>query len=171
MTDNQIIDIHEALNSAEEDTTPFVAVQDDTIAVFGDANKTQVKKLDYSIDFRVPIITESGMEIKEHTQVYKNVFVKPRQEMGAIRLIAQLYPYFKQVVDGEPRDMTKDEIIAVVGSMEDKVVNTMYDLVAHILGVDDELKDYMDGISVIVAATQIMRSNPSTLNAASTFFT
>ena len=42
------------IKKAEEDTTPYAVVAGEEIHVVGDANKTEVKKHDYTVRFRFP---------------------------------------------------------------------------------------------------------------------
>lgn len=170
MTDQQIIDIRDALNSEDGADVPFAVVKDQNIAVFGDANATAIQAKDYRILFHIPVETPDGIQYKSYEKTYKNVFIKPIQQTKVVRLLAQLYPYFKQIVGGEVKDRTDEDLIAIVASMEDHVIDTMYDLVLQVLGIDESLRDYMDGGSVVTAAVQLIKSNPSTRKEAEAFF-
>lgn len=170
MTDQNILDIRDALNSDEGENVPFAVVKDQNIAVFGDVNETAIQKRDYTIQFQFPVETSDGVQYKYHEKVYKDVFIKPIQQTKVVRLLAQLYPYFKTVVDGEVKELSDEALINIVASMEDRVIDTMYTLVAQVLGIDEELKDYMMGGSVITAAIQLIKSNPSAKREAAAFF-
>lgn len=171
MTEQNILDIKGALDEAQDSTVPFAVVKDQNIAVFGDANKTAIKKRNYTIQFKIPVETDHGVEVAYREKTYRDVFITPRQEMSAVKMIAQLYPYFKRPTqDGEVEELTDEELLSIVASMEDKVIDTMYDFVAMVLGVDDALKEYMMGGSVISTAVDLIKSNPSTINEADAFF-
>lgn len=172
MTQEGILSIKNGIDKAQDSTVPFAIVKDENLIVAGDANETKPVLRDYEIVFRTPKQQQDGSikEVRE-TLVRKNVYIKPRQEMKAVKLIAQLLPYFRKVnPDGTVGDFNDDQILELVAEMEDRVFDTMYDLVATVLEIDPDVKDYMEPGSVIVAVDKIIRSNPSTVNEADTFF-
>lgn len=172
MTQEELLNIRDGIDKAQDSTVPFAIVKDENVIVAGDANETKPNPRDYEIVFRTPKEQPDGSIIEERGVLKrKNVFIKPRQEMKAVKLIAQLLPYFRKVnADGTVGNYTDDQILELVAEMEDRVFDTMYDLVATVLEIDPGVKDYMEPGSVIVAVDKIIRSNPSTVNEADTFF-
>ena len=171
-TQEAILNIKDGLDKAQDSVVPFAVVQGDDIAVAGDANETKANPRTYEIEFRVPQKKDDGTyeEISKSVE-YKNVFITPRQEMKAVKLIAQLMPYFRKINNnGTVGEFTNEEMLDLIGEMEDKVIDTMYDLVATVLNIDPALKDYMMPGSVLVSVERIIRSNPATVNEADTFF-
>ena len=172
MKQEAFLNVRDGIDAAQNSTVPFAIVKDENIVVAGDANDTKPNPRDYEITFRTPKEQPDGTITEERSVLQrKNVFIKPRQEMKAVKLIAQLLPYFKKInTDGTVGEFTDDQILELVAEMEDSVFDTMYDLVATVLEIDSSVKDYMEPGSVIVAVNQIIRSNPSTVNEADTFF-
>lgn len=162
--------IEGGIKEAEKDDTPFLVASDDTLAVVGDANKTQLNKHDFEIVFRTPP-EEPGGSYNNVKKKFENVYITPRKETRVLRLITSMMPYFKGVTpEGEVRDLEADEKIMILQSVADEAFDHMYDLVAFVLGIDEELKEYMTPVSVMKAALQIIEGYPEVINEADTFF-
>ena len=157
-------EISEALDKAEEDTTPFMVVTDQDLNVVGDANKTEINKHDYIVNFRVFKAGKYEWVEKE----FKDVYITPRNDVKVSRMLTQLMPFFKKTEDGKVKKFTNEEILDIL--TQDALLDTMYDTVAAILNIPDSLKDYMAPESVIQAVTQIIKDYPEAVNEADTFF-
>lgn len=171
MTQNEVLEFKKALDSAEESVVPFAVAKDNELNIVGDANETKVNPFDYKITFRIPDTSDGTVKYSEKTAEFKNVYVTPRNEMRVVKTIAQLLPYFRKIKeDGTVGEFTNDELLEVVATMEDEVIDSMYTLVSTVLGIDPKLRDYMIAKDVIAATTQIIMTNPSAVNEADTFF-
>lgn len=167
-TEEKIIQLKEARDKAMEDTTPFPVMKDGDLAVVGDANKTEVKKHDFVVTFVVP--DENGVYQKRNVE-YKDVYLKPRQAVTVQRLMTALQPLYSKIKPGgKVEDYTADEIRELAIAYEGTVLDQIYRLVAVVLGVDDELVDYMHPDSVMEAYHKIMQLYPDMVKAAESFF-
>lgn len=171
MTEKEFLKIREELDNAQDSVIPFAAVHNDTVAVVGDANETEIKKNDFKITYRIPKRNEDGT-IGTMTQEveYNDVFITPRQDMKVVRLLTQLLPYFRKVNNGKVEEYNDNEIIEIVSGMDDEIYDLMYKLVASVLRINPELVDYMTPVSVLVAVAQIIHSYPEVAKEADTFF-
>lgn len=168
-------DVKSAMDKAEEDVTPFAVVNDSKLSVIGDPNKTQVKQNDYVLTFRFPPSmnvegrkTARGIEVD---MTFKDIFIKPRDDMDIVRLLVNILPYFRKVEeDGTVTELGRDDIFNIIGSLSDEIINAMVDLVAKVCGVDERLKDYITPLSVMQTVAKIIGDFPELENEADTFF-
>lgn len=156
--------VDEAIDKAEESDTPFVVVANNEVNVVGDANKTEINKHDYVINFR---IFKNG-KYEWVKQEFKDVYITPRNDLKVSRMLTQLLPYFRKDEDGEIVKHDKDEVLSILE--QDTLLDSLYDTVAAVLNIPANLKPFMATDSVIAAATQIIRDFPETVNEADTFF-
>ena len=156
--------VDEAIDKADESDTPFAVVANGEVNVVGDANKTEVNKHDYVINFR---IYKNG-KYEWVKQEFKDVYITPRNDLKVGRMLTQMLPYFRKEEDGQSDKFSKDEILAIIE--QDAILDIMYDTVASVLGVPNNLKDFMSTDSVIAAVTQIILDFPEAVNEADTFF-
>lgn len=169
ITQDQLIQLREAKEAANESDIPFPIVKDGNIAVVGDANKTELNKHDFKLAFLVPNKNGDGYDRK--IVEYKNVWLKPRQAVTVQRLMTALLPLFYKVKEnGSVQEMNDDEMMAVVNMYEGTVLDQIYHLVAVVLGVDERLVDYIDPGSALEAYRQIMKSYPDVTKASDSFF-
>lgn len=156
--------VDEAIDKAEESDTPFVVVANDEVNVVGDANKTEINKHDYVINFR--IFKDGKYEWVK--QEFKDVYITPRNDLKVSKMLTQLLPYLRKEEDGETKKYSRDEVLNILE--RDELLDAMYDAVAAVLNIPANLKPYMATDSVIAAATQIIRDFPEAINEAQTFF-
>lgn len=169
MTREDYDNIEQALQDAEKSDTPFLIASDDELKVVGDANKTELNLHDFEIAFRLP--PEDGGTYRTVKKAFKNVYITPRQDTKILKAITTMMPYFKALrPTGEVEAMTEDEKIMVFSSLADEVYDAMYYMVAVVLNIDDDLKDYMVPVSVLKACAQIVRAFPEAINEADVFF-
>lgn len=170
MTQEELLEIKKEMDKAQEDTTPFVAVSDENIAVIGDPNKTDLKKYDYTMIFNFPVKGDPG-KYTEHEVEYNNVFVSARQNPRIVALLNKLMPYFrKPLPDGTVVDYTRDEAVEILSEFEDNINDLLYKLVGSVLGVDPSLQDYMRYDKVVEAFVQIVHNIPEMVNEADMSF-
>lgn len=157
-------EISEALDKAEEDVTPFTVVSNGEVNIVGDANKTELNKHDYTIKFR---IYKDG-KYEWVTKEFKDVFITPRNDLKVSRMLTQLLPFFKKPENGEIKEYTREEKLEIIS--KDETMDAMYDAVAAVLNIPENLKNFMVPESVIHAATKIISDFPEMVNEADTFF-
>lgn len=158
--------LDKALSEAEESTVPFV-MADEEISVVGDANETETPKFDFKVKFRIP---KEGGGSETKVKEFNNVFISPRRELKAEKALIPIISYFRKPDGGNVETLSEDEKIAMATSIDEEFLDYAYDLVSVVLGIDDELKEYMEIPSVFENTAQIMRAFPSMVNAADTFF-
>lgn len=182
ITQNDFMKLQDARERAlAENDTPYLVVANDKMSVGGDANKTEVKKHDYTIGFAFPkewadkvgkenIRKEIGQYIIVDIE-YKDVFLKPRKQMSVISALVELEPFFNKILDdGQVKDLAPEDIRDVLNTLNDEMQERLYNAVASILGVDKSLVDYMIITDVIITATRIYADFPEAVNEANAFF-
>lgn len=164
--------IEEALDAAESSVTPFPVVSDDEIAVVGDANATQLNKHNFKVGFRVPVQQEDGsVKYVRREKEFKDVYITPRDDATIARMISALLPMFKKIRDdGGLEAYTKDEQLDILRRFDGEILDRVYDTVAAVLHISDDLKPFMYPMDAIDAATQILTVFPEAVNEADTFF-
>lgn len=173
MTKEQYDALLEAIDKAQESTRPFTVVKGDTLAVVGDANDTKLNKYSYEIKFEKPAYDDEGNLTGKtsETKTYKNVFITPRQQSRVVKILTMILPYFRKVnEDGSIDEYTPYELGEIFATMDEEIYDLMYDLVAYVLHVPQEDKDYMSFPSVIGAALKILTEFPEVVNEAESFF-
>ena len=167
-TEDKIIQLKEAREKAMEDTTPFPVMKDGDLAVVGDANKTEINKHDFVLTFIVP--DKNGQYVKRDVE-YKGIYMKPRQAVTVQRLMTALQPLYSMVKPGgKVEDYTEEEMMELAVAYEGTVLDQIYRLVAVVLGVNDELVDFIDPESAVNAYHKIMKLYPDMVKASDSFF-
>lgn len=158
MTQEDMLKIKAEMDATRESTTPFAVVNDDTLAVVGDANETQTVLTDYTITFKLP--NGKGGVIERDVE-YKDVFITPRQETKVVKVYAELLPYYRKITNsGTIEDYSDEELEVLAGEMDEHIYDLMYELVGTVLGVAPELMEYMKLESVLEAVAKIIRNYP-----------
>lgn len=182
LTPEQFAQLTQKINDAKDDPTPFLIMHDDGPKVVGDANKTEVKKNDYTIKFRLPAsMVEGSPELMANAKAvgneyivtvdYKDRTITPREDLTIIESIMQLEPFIKVCTeDGAVREMSGRELLTKFTYMANEVHLAMYRIVGTFLKIDDVLGEYMLPVSVITAMTQLIDRHPEVFNEADTFF-
>lgn len=180
ITKEELSKINESIRKAGEDTTPYPVVLDGKVRVVGDANRTEVKSRDYTIKFRFPKAYEQYFEgevsaiIGDYIIVeteYKDVHISPRSDMKILAAISKIFPFVKKLgEDGSIEDMTDDELIDMCLKMPDEIEDAMYILTASILGVDEDIRDWMLATSVFHFVARFIEDFPEVVNEADAFF-
>lgn len=173
MTKEQYDGLLEAINKAGESTRPFTVIKNDTLAVVGDANDTQLKKFEYEITFKKPSYDEEGNLVGKtsETKRYKNIFIAPRQQTRVVKILTMILPYFHKVnEDGSLSDYTPYELGEIFSAMDESIYDLMYELVTYVLHIPKEEADFMQFSSVIGSTIKICMEFPEVVNEAGSFF-
>lgn len=180
ITKEELKKINDSIKKAEEDTTPYPVVMDGKVRVVGDANRTEVKSRDYTVKFRFPKEYEKYFEgevsevIGDYIIVeteYKNVHISPRSDMKILAAISKIFPFVKKLGDdGSVSEMTDAELIDMCLNMPNEIEDAMYILTASILGVDEDIRDWMLATSVFDFVSRFIDDFPEVANEADAFF-
>ena len=171
MTQEELKKLKDQIKEAESSVTPFPIVTENEIAVAGDANQTQIKPTTFEITFALPRDTGGKVAYDRHTVTYKDVYPKPRNMVTIDRMISILLPYLmKANEDGSIDEYSDEEMKNILIAFDEDVTNIMYDLVAAVIGVDKELKDFMLPSSVFQNLVKIIKFFPEAWNEGDTFF-
>lgn len=181
MTVEQFIAMKEAMDKAEEDTTPYVITdEDDGLQVVGDPNKTEVVKYQYAIQFAYPktdIVRKSLKDMKDCvvtketdnyivcTRTFKDVWIPPRIYPQVQTAFAELYRFFNAITDdGGLRDLTDDEIIEVLKMLGQDMIEAMCHAVATILRIPEQEEQCMISITVMPVIMRMIDDFPEIIN-------
>lgn len=171
MTQEELKRLMDEVKKAETDITPFPVVQDNDIAVVGDANKTEVKKTSFTMTFAIPKEENGVVKYNRHVVTYDNVYPKPRNMISIDRMLSILMPYIKKPMeDGSVAEYSEAENAMILKAFDEEVTNIMYRLVATVLEIDESLIDFMLPSSVFEALVQIIQFFPEAWNEGETFF-
>lgn len=170
MTEKDYLKVVDAMDEAQESDRPYLIHEEEPIVV-GDANETQVNTTDFKVRFRIPK-KEDGKVVYEHREIeYNDVFIAPRHDMKIVRVMSELTPFFRKVnEDGTVGRYSDEEAARIVESLDDEIMDHMYDLVGSVLHIDGRLVPYMEVASVIMNVTNIIKAFPETYNEAEAFF-
>lgn len=187
MTIEQFAEMKGAMDKAQTDDTPFISTDNDEIHVFGDPNKTELRSADYEVLFAFPNTKEwknrcrsMGDEIGKETKdgrlflakrVYKDVYLSPRNVGNAITAITLLEQFMYDVtVDGEVKELSFEQMKAVASTMNHELSDACYELVATVLKIPYQEREWMLPINTFENAVKIVNNNPSAVNEADLFF-
>lgn len=183
-TPEKLMEIKSLMKQAEQDDTPFPIVEENgNISVIGDATKTAPKINDYTIKFRYTkeeYTKEFGETIPEECQVigdfvlfyvtYKNVTLKPVDDIAMARSLMKLIPFFYSITtEGEIKEIDNAEFTESILSAEKEIHISMYDFVADFLQIDNEMRWHMMSGSVISSLGYILKAHPELINEAQAF--
>lgn len=187
ITIDQLGELKDAVEKAREDETPYIGIKDDELHVLGDPNKTEVKPADYVVLFAFPNTEEwrakaasVGDEIGDTTKdgryflakrYFKNVYLSPRRMGAAVSAMALIDSFIYKTMDnGEVKDLSHDEMLAMLHVMNGELTDATYDLVATVLRIPYEDMEFMLPLNTIENAVKIVVNNPSAVNEADLFF-
>lgn len=99
-TINDWLDINKTLEKAREDDTPHAVLNNGNLAVVGDANKTEVKKVDYQIKFRfeegeLQAYPKNAKKVGKYimfTIDFEDIHINPRKDMLLVESALGIYP-------------------------------------------------------------------------------
>lgn len=98
-TINDWLDINKSLEKAREDDTPHAVLNNGNLAVVGDANKTEVKKVDYQIKFRfeegeLQAYPKNAKKVGKYimfTIDFEDIHINPRKDMLLVESALGIY--------------------------------------------------------------------------------
>ena len=126
-----MVKIKEALKEAPKDDTPFPVVSQGKLTVVGDANKTEVKERNYTIEFHFDPIEVEALGIDEEEiekwvegqavvhMDFDHVTIKPRYRPEVDAAIVKILPYFWRLNEETKKleERTDDEMTELVNDM------------------------------------------------------
>lgn len=181
---DKFLEIKKAAEKAPDDQTPYAVVTDDKISVLGDANKTEVKKNNYSIWFRihenmvkkfpfepVEVLKVDGTDYFKVKVEFKNRTITPRNDIRLMAATTKLIPFFNEFTeDGQVIKMEDSMARDIFLDHYHEFDLAVYNFVATFLGIDDKTGEYMMPISVFEATLSIIENHPELVNASDAFF-
>lgn len=179
ITAEKFAQIGKKMKDAQQDTTPYVILDGKNVSVIGDANKTEKKKSDYSIKFRMPKklfdeIPEGAIVVGDVVGItvqYEEATITPRTDLKIAAAIMEMMPFYETVKeDGEIEEKDGKELFKLFAEASDEVQLAFYNLVATFLGIDDFMAAYMLPGSVFNALVQIIEIHPEIFNETDLFF-
>ena len=171
--------VNNQLKKTNEDATPFLISKDEDLIVVGDANKTAVKKNDYTIKFRMlktdlEVKPEGAQEIGNYyvfSLTFEGIMITPRSDLKIVDAIFKILPFFNKLKeDGDIEELSREELLSMFAYAKEEIHLAMYNLVATFLGIDDQLGAHMLPFSVVGALSQLIDNHPEIFNEADVFF-
>lgn len=185
-----------ALDEASNSDVPYMMNEIDQnghtqIRIDGNANKTEVKKQDYTLIFWIPEdrivelfggIPENARHIQNNgcyalTLKMQDKYITPRAAGKIGEYVMKVIPYFRKIVDIEEtakdgtivskpvvKSLTEEEAISFVNSASSDLLDAMYNMVFAYLEIDEQLKPYATDISVYLAAIHMSTQHPEIFN-------
>ncbi|GCF92503.1 hypothetical protein NRIC_03940 [Enterococcus florum] len=178
----QFLKIKQGVEQAQEDTTPFALVTDNEVVVTGDANKTEVKKNTYLIEFKLreDMVKAFPYEVKSAKQKgsfwlvqveFKDRAITPRNEIRLLSAGKKLLPFFNKLTEnGDVTELDDKEAGELFVHYYDQFDLAIYNLVAVFLGIDDYHGEYMMATSVFEVMMQLILNHPEFINEVDGFF-
>lgn len=180
ITYEQFMEMKRRFDEAENDDTPYAVVDEaDNLKVIGDVNKTELKKYDYTVQFGYRNTPENkealqGEKIIGETpnyigveRKYHDAWIPPRKFTEVQATMIQLYKFFNIVTpDGGLRDLTADEALAALHTMNGDMIDAMCAVVGTVLNIPKKDWECMLLLSAIMACMQMAEDFPEVVNGA-----
>lgn len=124
-TINDWLDINKSLEKAREDDTPHAVLNNGNLAVVGDANKTEVKKVDYQIKFRfeegeLQAYPKNAKKVGKYimfTIDFEDIRINPRKDMLLVESALGIYPIITALTNVvDTRNSQIEEMLKQVGA-------------------------------------------------------
>lgn len=124
-TINDWLDINKSLEKAREDDTPHAVLNNGNLAVVGDANKTEVKKVDYQIKFRfeegeLQAYPKNAKKVGKYimfTIDFEDIHINPRKDMLLVESALGIYPIITALTNVvDTRNSQIEEMLKRVGA-------------------------------------------------------
>lgn len=124
-TINDWLDINKSLEKAREDDTPHAVLNNGNLAVVGDANKTEVKKVDYQIKFRfeegeLQAYPKNAKKVGKYimfTIDFEDIHINPRKDMLLVESALGIYPIITALTNVvETRNSQIEEMLKQAGA-------------------------------------------------------
>ena len=170
MTEKDYFKVVDAMDEAQESDRPYLIHEEEPIVV-GDANETEVTPTDFKVLFRIPKKENNKVTYEYREIEYNDVYITPRMDMKIVRVMSELTPFFRKVNEkGEVEKYTDDEAMKIVESLDDEILDHMYDLVGSVLRIDRRLVPFIELAAVLDNVTQIIHAFPEVYNESEAFF-
>ncbi|EMW5451979.1 TPA: hypothetical protein ITS76_000622 [Enterococcus faecalis] len=184
ITKNDVIDMKHKMDKTQDTSKPYAVIDNDNIAVVGDANEIQKVEENYVIKFRVPKeffeeIPYGATTVDKYVIFgveYSNASVTGMNDLKIVDALLNIQPFLKEFYqkdeDGKVTivEKTDREVLKMLSTSEDEVIYGFYKVVAAFLGVDEELIEYMLPFSVIETFTALTENHPEVFKEADAFF-
>lgn len=181
ITVDNMMEITEAIDKAQEDDTPFLSVSGDNVSVIGEPTKTEPRNRNYTVTFGIPkewkdrlgkntkIVAETDYEYAVEA-TFKNVFVPARNRTKVTTAVAGLMPFLRKVTPaGDVETLSVDEYVEIARSLNDEVVDAMYDVLRVVFRLDPEIAECILLSSAIKNITALFYDLPGIVNEADLF--
>lgn len=181
ITIDNMTEIAEAMDKAQEDNTPFLSVSGDNISVIGDPQRTEPRNRDYTLTFGIPkewkerlgknvkIVSETDYEYAIEV-TFKNVFVPARNRTKVTTAVAGLMPFLRRVTPaGNVETLSVDEYVEIARSLNDEVVDAMYEVLRTVFRLDEEIADCILLSSAQRTLVQLFYDLPGVINESDLF--
>lgn len=186
ITMEQFNEMRDAVEVAQKDDTPFINATDDGIHVFGDPNKTEVKRNDYVVRFAFPDTPKWRSRVKQSddkmldkqvdgyicvARTFKDAHISPRNMGNAITAMAMIEQFLYEITeDGEVKSLSDEDAKSVLYTMNHEISDATYEFVGAVLRIPQDETEWMLPLDVFSTAIQIVKNNPSVVNETDLFF-
>lgn len=181
ITIDNMMDITKAMDAAQEDDTPFLSVSGENVSVIGDPTKSEPRNRDYTVTFGIPkewkdrlgkntkIVAETDYEYAVEA-TFKNVFVPARNRTKVTTAVAGLMPFLrKSTPAGDVESLSADEYVAIARSLNDEVVDAVYDVLRVVFRLDEEIAECILLSSAMLNVTKLFYDLPGVVNESDLF--
>lgn len=177
-----MVDIQKSMDEAQKDDTPFAVVKDDSVKVAGNANKTEIKRRNYSVRMRFTKAEAElrGINPKEIIKTiedyviirvdFEDVHIVPRRDLDITAAIVRVIPYFQKIKDKDTEDRSQAEMLKMVQEINEDIGDDLYNLVAAVLNIDRSLTDHMIMTDVLDVVEKLPEDFPEVFREADAFF-
>lgn len=176
-------EIKEKMDEAQEDDTPYATVTDDELHILGNPNNTKTKSHEYTVGFAFPRTKEWEKSVGEENilkktdnyiymeRKFEDVFITPRMQAAVVSSFVEFYAFFQKInADGSVEEPTLDEIRVILRELSGELEAAMYNAVGKVLGVKEELIDFMIIGDVVKTCLKLIGDFPEIVNEADLFF-
>lgn len=183
----QVKDLKNAFEEAKKDDTPYIGMNDEEIHVLGNPNKTEINSADYVVHFGFPNTEEWRARAEMHgdkigkttsdgsyffaERTLKNVYLSPRRMGAVLAALTQIETFIYRVTEnGEVKDLSEEEMKALLTVMNGELSDATYDVVATVLRIPYDEAEWMLLPNTVENAVKIALNNPSVVNESDLFF-
>ena len=181
ITVDNMMDITDAIDKAQEDDTPFLNVNGDNISVIGNPQRTEPRNRNYTLKFGIPkewkerlgknakVIAETDYEYVIET-TFRNVFVPARNRTKVTTAMANLMPFLRKVTPaGDVETLSVDEYVEIARSLNDEVVDAVYEVLRTVFRLDEEIAECILLSSALANISQLFYDLPGVVNESDLF--
>lgn len=169
-----LIDIEElqrTFQEANQDDTPIAVSTPSNQAVIGDPLKQgTTEPQDYELVFWLPVQGQppAGAQLVMNGNAYVQV-VKAKQKFITQRIGRKVRSYASTIAmafmkfneDGSSDLYTSNELMEVYAVFDDKVIDACEKMLVTVLGINEDLIQYITDMSLMENCSKLIRNNPS----------